>query len=130
MTGRDLAERIGKAPNYVSRLVNDKMEETPRPEDLAAIGEALGLSMFAMLEGFGYPLSSEDVFASAAGEGRETTASLLQAVEEENLDVVEAHIRAVIELQERQRRIVGRAQDWEGRRGNGDPPAAPTSLSA
>lgn len=54
----DVAARIGKQPSYITRLETGATKTLPPPEELAGIGDALGLSMAEMIEAAGYPVSA------------------------------------------------------------------------
>lgn len=103
MTGKDLAARIGKSPNFVSKLLTGKMEETPSPGELAAIGEALGLPMDAMLEGLGYPISPDRGFAAAQDDALADLWSILIELDEDHRVYAADSLRAALALQQRRR---------------------------
>jgi transcriptional regulator with XRE-family HTH domain len=54
MTGRELAERIGRSPSYVSQLVNGEKKEAPPPEVLEALQRELGIPIEESLRLWGY----------------------------------------------------------------------------
>jgi transcriptional regulator with XRE-family HTH domain len=52
----DLAYQIGKDPSYLSKLERDLLKETPSPETIHALAEALGLSSDRLLKAMGYAI--------------------------------------------------------------------------
>jgi transcriptional regulator with XRE-family HTH domain len=56
LTAKDLADRIGRSPSYVSQLVNDQKSEAPPPDVMLAIERELGIPITTQLRAWGYPI--------------------------------------------------------------------------
>ncbi len=63
---REFADLLGKAQSWVSRLESGATKETPSPEDMAVISQALGLSVLEMLQAAGYDITTGNEGESAA----------------------------------------------------------------
>lgn len=49
-----LAELIGRRPSLISRIENGDYKETPPPDIIARLSDALGIPQYAMLRSLGY----------------------------------------------------------------------------
>lgn len=96
MTGKDLADRIGKSPSYVSQLINGEKKDTPPPEVLEALDRELGIPIEESLRMWGYDIGTAGPKAALPFDSER--AAIMAAIP--NLTESEARVvRGLIEAQ-------------------------------
>ena len=63
MKSYELAEKIGRRPSLISRIENGDYKETPPPDIIAGLAEALRMPQYRLLQALGYdvgPAPSEE----------------------------------------------------------------------
>lgn len=68
LTQPDLAAHIDRNPSFVSRLENDKLSEIPDPVLLRALADALGTTVLALLEAWGYDIAEGEATRPAGAD--------------------------------------------------------------
>jgi transcriptional regulator with XRE-family HTH domain len=96
MTAKELAERIGRSPSYVSQLVHNQKAEAPPPDVMTAIERELGISVVTQLRAWGYAIPEGPRPAYPSDEVRVLAERWSQFTSEDRMMlryVLDAHLR-------------------------------------
>ena len=81
LTQRQLGDRIGKDPAYISRLEQGRAKETPPPEVLQLIADTLDFSQAELLAMIGYPVGEPATTETITVRADDPRAAVLRVLE-------------------------------------------------